>query len=219
MWTARATAAPSAGPPITSDGQCTRVRTRLYAITATNGAIAIPARGLSIPTAVPDAAAVIACLDGNDDESGRSGNARRAGNRAAGGRRRADTEPSTCPNGNATPAATSPRTAARRSPSRASAPATGTHTAPPRAARLAATTHPGGRDAGMASLSAQRVPVELGNFVQRISGRHPPVLPGSRAFQHIRSRSRNVRATCAINASAPGCTTAGTRDSVNAATA
>lgn len=88
--------------------------------------------------AVPNAAAVTTCFDGNDDESGCSGNASRAGMVATWGRRRGTARLTRCPSGMATTAAVSARDAAFFLPDNASSPATGSHRTPPRALRLAA---------------------------------------------------------------------------------
>jgi hypothetical protein len=67
---ARAIPLPSAAPATTSDAQWTPTCTREYATDAASGATARPSFGLSIATAVMNAAADAACPDGNDEDVG-----------------------------------------------------------------------------------------------------------------------------------------------------
>jgi hypothetical protein len=106
---------PTAAPASTSELQCTPTCTRDQATAAASGATASPARGLSMATAVVNAAAEAACPEGNELEVGRRRSRRSGGISASGGRRRGSSGLSTALAVVLAPRmATRPRRAARR---------------------------------------------------------------------------------------------------------
>ena len=85
---ASATPAPSATPVATSLVQCTPTCTREYATVRASGTTHVAAFGLSIATAVANAAAEAAWPEGNDDDVGGKSSERYSGSSSAAGRRR-----------------------------------------------------------------------------------------------------------------------------------